>query len=371
MRNSFFLSHIDWVVLIATIPIVAAGLVTMNTFGAENYFFVRQIVWLVVAFVLFFGASMIDWRFLKHSSLVLWSYGILLALLLILFLGSAVNGARSWLLLPGFSLQPGDFMKIVLIALLAKYFSRRHIEIARIRHIIVSGLYAFVPFVLIALQPDFGTAAIIFLIWLGMVILAGIPTRYLAGIGVAVLCAVGLLWQFGFSEYQRDRVRTFVDPLRDAQGAGYNALQSQIAVGSGRVLGKGVGFGTQSRLEFLPEFETDFIFAAFAEEWGLVGVLLLLLCYGIIFVRLTQTALSAAGNFESLFILGYGIFILGHVVINVGMNVGVMPITGITLPFMSYGGSHVLVEFFALGMVMGMRRYARTIPRSYEYELVN
>ena len=369
MKRFEKLNHIDWVLVLSVVPIVLAGLITMNTFGSDNYFFVRQMVWLGISLAVFFAASMTDWRFLKHSKAGVWLYVVLLALLIILFLGSAVNGARSWFLLPGFSLQPGDFMKIALIIVLAKYFSRRHVEISRIRHIVISGVYALVPFVLIALQPDFGTAAVIFLIWIGMVILSGIPLRYLLAIGGMVLLAVALLWQFGFSDYQRDRVRTFIDPFQDVQGAGYNALQSQIAVGSGKILGKGVGFGTQSRLEFLPEYETDFIFAAFAEEWGLIGIAIIIILFAVFFVRLTRIALVGAGNFESLFILGFGVFILGHVFINIGMNVGIMPITGITLPFMSYGGSHLLVEFLMLGMVMGMRRYARVLDRGKEYEL--
>ncbi|MDP3956225.1 MAG: rod shape-determining protein RodA [bacterium] len=365
-----FFRQIDWVLLLSVVPIILAGLVTMNTFEANNYFFIRQLVWVSISVVVFFGMSAIDWRFLKYSNSGFYTYLALLALLLALFLGTAINGARSWILLPGFSLQPGDFMKIVLIVLLAKYFSRRHIEIARLRHIIVSGLYALVPFILIAAQPDLGTAAIIFFIWLGLVVVSGIPIRYLALVGTIVLVVVALAWQFGLGDYQKDRVLIFIDPLRDPQGAGYNAIQSQIAVGSGQVIGKGVGFGTQSRLEFLPELETDFIFAAFAEEWGFVGVGILLALYAVIFIRLTQAALAGASNFESLFIMGYALFLFGHVLVNVGMNVGLMPITGIPLPFMSYGGSHLLVEFTGLGMVMGMRRYARATVHNAEHEFI-
>ncbi|MDP3989158.1 MAG: rod shape-determining protein RodA [bacterium] len=357
MKKGLF-GHIDWILVGALVPLVFAGLVTMNTFSADNYFFFRQLMWVGVSLGFFFTASYVDWRFLRHSHLIVITYGVIIVLLLLLFFMSAVNGSERWILLPGFSLQPSDFMKVALIALLAKYFSRRHIEIARLRHIIVSGLYAFIPFVLVALQPDLGTAAVFFFIWLAMIIFAGVPFRYLAIIGVLSVVAGGLLWQFGLDPYQKNRVFTFIDPWSDVQGAGYNALQSQIAVGSGQVVGKGVGFGTQSRLEFLPEYETDFIFAAFAEEWGFIGVMILFVLYGIVFVRLTQSALVGQSNFESLFILGYGVLVLSHLTIHVGMNIGIMPITGITLPFISYGGSHMVTEFIALGIIMGMRRYS-------------
>jgi len=359
MKKERVLRHIDWVLIGAIVPLVFAGLVTMNTFSVENYFFARQIVWLFAAMIIFFIAAHIDWRFLRHSHVAVIGYVVFITLLILLFLSIAINGAQSWFVLPGFSFQPSDFMKIILIVLLAKYFSRRHVQIAQVRHIIVSGLYAFVPFFLIALQPDLGTAAIIFFIWLGMVMFSGIPLRYLAVIVAIVALTVSFLWHYGLDPYQKDRILIFLDPWRDAQGAGYNALQSQIAVGSGQLIGKGVGFGTQSRLEFLPEYETDFIFAAFAEEWGFVGILIVLFLFGIIFLRLAQIAVRGSSNFESLFVLGYGVFLLSHVAINVGMNVGLLPITGITLPFMSYGGSHLLAEFGGLGMIMGMRRYEK------------
>jgi rod shape determining protein RodA len=262
--------------------------------------------------------------------------------------------------LGGISLQPADPIKLVLIAILAKYFSRRHIEIANIRHILVSGFYSFVFFVLIAIQPDFGSAIIIFLIWFGMVLVSGISKKHLALVFFIGLLSFGGLWFYVFKDYQKHRIINFIHPLSDIRGTGYNAYQSTIAVGSGEIFGKGVGFGTQSRLKFLPEFETDFIFASFAEEWGFLGALILISLYAIVVWRILLHSMRGATNFEMLFGLGLAVYIMSHFFINVGMNIGLLPVTGITLPFMSYGGSHLLTEFAGLGMLMGMSRYQRT-----------
>ena len=358
------LTHIDWVVLVALLPILAAGLLTMNSFSTDDYFASRQLIWIAVALAVLIGASFIDWRFLRKSNLVailfLAGNGLLI---LVLLIGQISRGVQSWLSVGGLAFQPADFMKLILILVLAKYFSRRHIEIAHIRHIIVSGLYAFIPFVLILVQPDFGSAIIIFAIWLGLIVVSGVSKKHLLGVALAGLLAFLLAWTFLFADYQKDRIVTFLHPLADIQGAGYNAFQSTIAVGSGGLVGKGLGYGTQSRLGFLPEYETDFIFAAFAEEWGFIGVIILFGLYGVIVWRLARTAMYAATNFEALFTLGVAVMLGAHFVIHVGMNVGLLPVTGLPLPFMSYGGSHLLAECLALGMVMGMRRYALAYHR--------
>ena len=177
-------------------------------------------------------------------------------------------------------------------------------------------------------------------------------------IGIAVVAFI-LLWSFGFKEYQKDRIRNFVNPLADIHGAGYNAYQSTVAVGSGGLLGKGLGYGTQSRLKFLPEYQTDFIFAAFAEEWGFAGIVILFSLYGILIWRIIVQASRGATNFEILYGAGVAIFFIVHITINVGMNMHLLPVTGTPLPLMSYGGTHIFTEFLALGILMSMRRYSR------------
>lgn len=349
---------------VATVPLLLAGLITMNSFTVESYFFDRQLIWVLISVAVFLGASSVDWRFLRKSGVVASVYlGWLTVLLVLLAIGQVTRGAQSWLSFGGVSLQPADFMKIVLIVVLAKYFSRRHVEIAHIRHIIVSGLYAFIPFLLILFQPDFGSAIIIFVIWLGMIVVSGVSKKHLLAVFLIGVAVFSFAWFFLFAPYQKDRIMTFIHPLADIRGAGYNAFQSTIAVGSGQLFGKGLGYGTQSRLEFLPEYETDFIFAAFAEEWGLVGVLIVFFLFGVIIWRLMQAARLGASNFETLFAVGVAVMIMIHFLVHVGMNVGLLPVTGLPLPFMSYGGSHLLAEFLALGMVAGMRRYSLAYHR--------
>ena len=359
----------DWLLFGAIFFISVAGILTMNSFvpqtnGGQNIFFVRQIIWLSISIFVLFAASLVDWRFLRRSGSTIILFIISCLLLIFLFIvGSVFKGARSWFNFGAFAFQPVDFVKLVLVILLAKYFSRRHIEIANVRHILISGFYTFIIFILVFLQPDFGSAIIIFLIWLAMVLVSGISKKHLLVVFLSGLLAFGGLWFFVFKDYQRVRIISFVHPLTDLSGAGYNAYQSTIAVGSGEILGKGVGLGSQSKLKFLPEYETDFIFAAFSEEWGFVGVVVIFVLYGVVFWRIIDIAKKGATNFETLYGLGLASIFLFHIIIHVGMNVGLLPVTGITMPFMSYGGSHMLAEFLGVGILMGQRSYAGAINK--------
>jgi rod shape determining protein RodA len=356
--------NIDWVLFFSVAPLLGAGLITMYSFAGDNYFFNRQIVWIIISLITFFSLSFGDYRFLRRGG-VLMSFYIptLLALLSLVLLGTSIRGAQSWLSLGLISFQPSGFMSVILILILSKYFSRRHVEIAHIRHIIVSGVYAFVPFLLIFLQPDFGSAIIIFLIWIGMIMVSGVSKKHLLLVFLIGTLSFSYLWFFGFTETQKDRILSFVYPKEDLLGAGYNAFQSEIAVGSGQLFGKGIGYGTQSRLSFLPEYQTDFIFAAFSEEWGLFGTLIMFLMFGILLTRILINSYHGDTNFEILFGMGLAIFIMSHLTIHVGMNIGLLPVTGLTLPFVSYGGSHLLSSFIGLGILMGMRRYQRITHR--------
>lgn len=356
--------HIDWLLVAFVLPIIAAGLVTMKSFVGDAPFFSQQIIWSLVSFVVFIFLSFFDFNFLKKTKIIIYIYVFFLLLLISLFFfGSTVKGATSWFDLGSFSFQPVDFMKIVLIIVLAKYFSRRHVEIKNPKHIIISAFYALVPFFLVFLQPDFGSAIIIFLIWFGMTLVSGISKKHLLIIFTIGATSLFILWNFVFQDYQKARLQNFLNPLADIQGTGYNAYQSTIAVGSGQVFGKGVGYGTQSRLQFLPEYETDFIFAAFSEEWGFIGSVTILILYILVIWRILKIGLFGSSNFETFFAIGFAVMIISHVVINIGMNIGLMPVTGITLPFMSYGGSHLLTLFIGLGIIMGMNKYARKIHK--------
>ncbi len=357
-------SSVDWIAFGAAFALCLLGLVTMSSFSGPDPFFLRQTLWIIIGVVVFFIASGIDWRFLRRRTVAISIYAVLIVpLVFLLILGRAIKGAKSWFVFGGLGIEPVEFTKLALIILLAKYFSRRHIEIRDIKHIFVSGAYTLIVFVLVALQPDFGGAIIIFLIWLGMVLFSGISrTHLLAVILIGAVAFVGL-WFFGFHTYQKERILTFINPTGDIRGAGYNAYQSTIAIGSGQLLGKGIGYGTQSRLRFLPEYQTDFIFAAFAEEWGFVGILIVFALYATIFIRISNAALRGASNFETLFALGVLCYFLAHFMLHVGINMGLLPVTGTTIPFMSYGGSHIVAEFLALGVISGQLHYARAAPK--------
>lgn len=355
---------IDWPAFVVALALSLLGLLTMNSFTGEDPFFTRQAIWITIGVIVFFVASQIDWRFLRRSGVAASIFGLVVALLVILVaVGQTFQGARSWFDLGAFAIQPVELVKVALIIALAKYFSRRHIEIRNIRHILVSGAYAFIVFLLVALQPDFGSAIIIFLIWLGLALLSGLSRKHLFAVLGMGLVAFSALWLFGFQEYQKERILTFLHPLADIHGAGYNAYQSTVAVGSGELFGKGIGYGTQSKLRFLPEYQTDFIFAAFAEEWGFVGIVLLFSLYGVLFWRLLIAASHGASNFETFFALGVLCYFVAHFVLHVGINVGVLPVTGTTIPFMSYGGSHLIAEFLSLGILSGMGAYARAVRK--------
>lgn len=362
---------IDWVLLGAALAIAAAGLVSMAGFSGDTGFAERQLIWVGLGLCVYFTLASFDLRFLRRTSVVVAVYAIAVCMLALLFIfGSVFSGAQGWFNLGFFALQPADPAKFALILVLAKYFSRRHVEIARFRHIAISGAYAGIIFLLLFFQPDFGSAAIIGAVWLGVVLIAGIPLRYVAGLVGAGAVALLLLWNFGFAEYQKARILSFINPLGDIHGSGYNAFQSTVAIGSGGLLGQGVGYGTQSRLEFLPQHETDFIFASFAEEWGFLGVCLLIAIFGVLIARIVSHAQRGETNFESLFSLGVAVIFLVHATVHIGTNVGLLPVTGTTLPFMSYGGSHILVEFGMLGMVNAMSRYGRAVRPQNATEVV-
>jgi len=351
---------IDWVLFLVTLPILAAGMSTMHSFTGDSSFAFHQFLWIIASIIVFFGISMVDVRFLRLSSVsaVLFT-GSLIVLSALFVIGKVSHGAANWINLGLFSFQPSDFAKLALIIILAKYFSRRHIEIANIRHIIVSGAYAFIFFFLVLLHPDLGSAIIMFLIWIGMVLVSGISKKHILAIVALVAFGFTALWFFGFHDYQKQRIINFVHPLTDVRGSGYNSYQATIAIGSGEIVGKGVGYGTQSRLKFLPEYQTDFIFAAFSEEWGFIGVIIFFGLYTVLIWRIIVNASRGATNFEILYGAGVAIFFIVHLFVNVGMNVHLLPVTGTPLPFMSYGGTHIMTEFIALGTLMAMRRYAR------------
>lgn len=362
LKSTFF--GLDWWLLGSAILLSLAGLITMRSLTDQFNYFDRQIIWIPLGVIVAIIFSMIDWRFLRRTNTVMTIYFIITGLLLLLFVaGSVFKGARAWFSFGAFSFQPSDPAKLALIIILAKYFTRRHVAIKDFQHIIISGVYALILAGLVLIQPDFGAAVILFGIWAGMLLASGISKKHILAVFLASAVVFSLLWGFVFKTYQKQRILTFINPTADIRGAGYNAYQSVIAVGSGQIFGKGVGYGTQSKLKFLPEYQTDFIFAAFAEEWGLVGSIIFIGLFGIILWRIGLHSYRAATNFEALFSLGVCIFLFIHACIHIGMNIGLLPVTGTPMPFASYGGSHLITEYMALGMVISMSSFSRATHR--------
>lgn len=361
VRSRFFF---DWTLFFPALTLALLGILTMSTFGQGASLAPRQLLWLGIALGVYLCLSALDMRFIRRTSVVMVLYLLAFILLASLLLfAHPVLGARAWFSLGPISFQPADLAKLALIALLAKYLSRRHVEIGDFRHILVSGAYAFTLTLLILVEPDMGNAIIFGSLWLGMMLASGISKKHLAILGLIGCIAAASLWFGGLKPYQRTRIVSFVNPAADIHGSGYNAYQAKIAVGSGEFFGKGVGYGTQSKLRFLPEYQTDFIFAAFAEEWGFVGVALLLSLYALLFARLAQIARAAATNFDAFFALGVLILFAAHLAIHAGISLGLLPVTGTTIPFMSSGGSHLVLEFATLGIITSLARYGRGATR--------
>lgn len=364
LRESRFWQFFDLTLVLPAILLTVLGILTMSTFGIGESLALRQLAFLAIGILVYGALSMFDVRFIRNTTVVMSGYLVSLALLAgLLLFANPVLGAKAWFSLGIVSFQPADFAKLALIALLAKYLSRRHVEIGDFRHITVTGAYALGIILLVVVEPDLGNAIIFSVLWLGMLLISGISKKHLAALGALAFVAGAILWFGGLHEYQRTRILSFVNPAADIHGAGYNAYQAKIAVGSGELFGKGIGYGTQSKLRFLPEYQTDFIFAAFAEEWGFVGTALVLLIYGLLLIRLAEIARASATNFDAFFTLGVLILFSAHVAIHAGISLGLLPVTGTTIPFMSSGGSHLVMEFAALGIITSLAKNGRSVAR--------
>lgn len=353
------LKKFDWILIGATLFLVLIGLLSIYSSSKGDFLnFKKQIIFFVIGIFLMILISFFDWRILKEDPyLILYLYFISLFLLTgLFFFAPEIRGVKSWYKLGPISFDPIELTKIVLLILFAKYFSKRHIELYRINHILISGLYLFFPSFLIFLQPDFGSVLILLSFWIGILIISGIRIRHFL---ILVFCGI-LILTFGWSkilkEYQRERILSFIQPqLSDPLKIGWSQRQAKIAIGSGGIFGQGIGKGSQTQYGFLPEPQTDFIFSAIAEEMGLVGISVLLILFSILIWRIFQIAFSAQSNFPRLFASGFAILLISQIFIHIGMNIGILPIIGIPLPFVSYGGSSLIANFIGLGILQNIK----------------
>ena len=269
-------------------------------------------------------------------------------------LGSTIRGTRGWFSLGWASFQPVELAKIFLIIILADIYSRQARTINQFKHLFLIGLVALLPFILAASQPDFGSAMVLFFIWLISFFLVTKNKKHIILVLASVVLLFSAAWFFIFQDYQQDRIKAFVNPAFDPLGRGYNVRQSIIAVGAGRLTGRGLGFGSQSQLKFIPESQTDFIFSVIAEELGFVGVVMVLALFLFLFYRLYKIALLSPDDFGLFLVVLIAILIFIHSFVNIGMGLGLLPVTGISLPFVSYGGSFMVVMLILIGLVLNI-----------------
>lgn len=363
MFDRRLLRNFDWLLLLTVCAIVAISLLiitstTINITGDPLYFAKRQLVRFVVGFVAMLFILSIDYTYFYRFSPFIY-LAILALLAAVLFVGSDGGGAQRWIDLGFFELQPSEFAKLGIIISLARLLSAQEGSFEDMFSVIPAFIHVGIPMGLIFLQPDLGTSLVFIVILFAMLYMAGANVQHLAtyaAIGLAI--GVPTLW-FTLKDYQKMRLIIFTNPYLDPLNDGYQIIQSLIAVGSGGLAGKGLfAPGTQNALNFLLEHHTDFIFSAYAEATGLIGSVLLILLYALLILRIIRLAYQAKDSFGMLVCIGVAVMMMFHILVNIGMTIGIMPVTGIPLPFMSYGGSSLLMNMMAIGVVLniGMRR---------------
>jgi len=362
MRDFFnHFKRLDWVLIIVVVLLVGFGLVSLysSSIGKGDFLnFKKQVIFFGIGFFLMIFFSFFDWRSLREDPyLILILYSISLASLVgLFFFAPEIRGVKSWYKIGPVSIDPIEFTKIILIILLAKYFSTRHIEMYKIKHILLSGFFVFLPAVLIFLQPDLGSVLILIALWIGILIISGISLRHFLILVLCFLLIFILSWNFVLKDYQKQRIISLFYPI-DPLGVSWSQNQSKIAIGSGGILGQGIEKGSQTQYGFLPEPQTDFIFASLAEELGLIGISALFLFLSILIWRIIKIAINSQTNFSRFYASGIAVLLISQIFIHIGMNVGILPIIGIPLPLISYGGSSLIATFIGLGILQSIKTH--------------
>jgi rod shape determining protein RodA len=354
------LATVRWGLLVAALLLSLIGLATIHSASSELAvdYLPRQLLRVAIGLLACAVAFTIDSQILTKFSIPIYAAALVL-LLLVLVIGREAGGARSWLAIGAAQLQPSDFAKLATALVLARYLAGLNRRYLNLRQLLVAAALVLPPVVLVALERDLGGAAMFLPMAAGMLLVAGVRWRMIVGGAIVMMLISAGAWNFLLLDYQRQRVVSFVSPGAEPLGAGYQLRQSKIAVGSGQVTGRGYMQGTQSQLRFLPARHTDFIFAVLAEEWGFLGVGLVLVLYGVYVMNGARVAMRARDRAAILLVVGLLSAFSFHVIYNTAMVVGLLPITGIPLPFLSYGGSFTLANFVATGLILGVdfRRY--------------
>ncbi len=356
MYNDFFgrLKNLDWVLNTCIFFIGIAGLITL--LSSDSGLFYKQLAWFIFGFILIFIISQIDLRPFENYPWVVFGFYFFI----IVFLGftyliaSPIRGVRGWLSFGELKFQTSELAKLALIILFSFFWAKAHIGIGHIKNLFKSFLYFALPAALVLIQPDLGTVLILFSIWFGYLLISGIKWKHLIAALIAFALIFVLMWAGFLKDYQKERVVGLFYPEKDPLGTSYNVIQSKIAIGSAGFLGKGFGQGTQVKLGFLPEAQTDFILAAFIEEWGILGAFLLISVFMIMLFRIIKIGLASDNNFSRFFCLGSVIMFLTQFLLNAGSNLGVLPVVGVSFPFLSYGGSNLLVSVVIVGIIQSI-----------------
>jgi len=352
----FYIKQIDWFLLGPIIVLVCFGLaeiysISLGQSGADLLFFRKQVVFVILGLIFYFIFASFDFHHLYSYAVYLYIFGIFLLIAVLLF-GQTINGTKGWFNIFGFGIQPVELIKVILIICLGRYFSKVSVSIRPLRHFIMSGATVAFCMLLILGQPDLGSSALLFVIWIIFIAGVGFEKKYLIITALGIIITFGLSWQFVFKDYQKQRLSSFLTP--SAASTHYNVRQAIIAVGAGGISGRGLGFGSQSQLKFLPEANTDFIFAVIAEELGLIGVLMVISCFALLLYHLIAILPNVRNYFGSLVIIGGAGLIFIEMFINIGMNIGILPVIGIPLPFVSYGGSSLLAHMTLAGIIQNV-----------------
>ncbi len=338
--------------------LIGLSLIYSTSLNSTSTIFNRQLIYSVLAIVLFFFFAYFDFRSLTKNSRYYYLFFIA-ALAILLIIGYSVKGSSRWFNLGIINFQPAEFVKLVMVLVLGRFFALRRGEINTWKNILWSFVYVLIPMLLIAKQPDLGSALVIFCIWLGMLFFSTVNKKVFIYLFILFSIFGALSWNFLLHDYQKNRIETFFSPSANLQGQGYNVRQAIIAVGSGEFLGRGLGKGLQSQLRFLPERQTDFIFASASEELGFLGAAVILILYFILLFRLLVIFKISRDDISRFVIIGIFLMMLSQVVINIGMNIGVLPVTGIPLPMLSYGGSSLLTVAISMGIAEAIAIHAK------------
>ncbi len=358
-NNLSSLRRYDWFLVAVVFVLISIGFAAIYSIdlsrGEDLIYFPTQLIALGIGSAVLLIAARVHMSFYQASAK--FAYIVSAALLVgVLIFGVTIRGTTGWFRVAGFSFQPAELSKVALILAMGFLMYRQGRRFDKLQFVVLSGIITFVLAGLIMMQPDLGSALVLGGIWFGLLLIGGAKKRYLLFLISAVLFMFVIGWFFLFQDYQKDRLATFLNPEADPLGAGYNVTQSIIAIGAGQFFGRGLGFGSQSQLHFLPEAQTDFIFSVIAEELGFVGAVTVLILYMLLLWRLMLIARNSRNDFGTYTVMGIIMLFVVQVVFNIGAATGLLPVTGLTLPFVSYGGSSLIINLFLIGIAESIAR---------------